>query len=598
VANEEQRQEEVAAVDYKNDPDYTKYQSDVIVDLLHQYEFPYIAMNPGASFRGLHDSIINYGENKPELLLCQHEETAVQIAHGYARATRRPMGVILHNLVGLLHAQMAIYYAFIDRAPIFIMGATGPMHEGKRRPFIDWSHTALVQGEAVRNYTKWDYQPTAIEGVPESFMRAYSTMMTQPQGPIYMCYDAWLQEQPLETELDMPPANMMKTPARMAADPAVLEQMVDKLLAAKNPVILAQYTGRHEDGFDNLVALAETLGVPVWEINDSLCFPNRHPLSLSRDKEVLRKADLILGIDVQDWEKPTAHLESRTRVVTSLVPEDCEWMEVGFAEIGMSSWALDYGRYQPKVLSALGDPALAMPEMTRIGRARLGADAKLAERIEQRKQAIAARHEEVWAKWQRDAQEDWDSQPLSLPRLANEVWDVIKDEDWVLATGTLHDWTHRIWDFDKPYRHAGRSLGTSTQIGTSLGVALAYKNTDKVVVALQPDGDLMYDAGALWTAAKHKIPLLIVMFNNRAYYNDWEHQIRMAKHRGTDEAKAHIGMDLYGPEPDFGAIARGMGMYGEGPITDPAEVAPAIRRALEEVKQGRPALVDVITLHR
>ena len=142
---------------------YEKYQSDVIVDLLQQYGIKHIAMNPGASFRGLHDSVINYGANDPELMVCQHEEIAVQIAHGYARATGKPMGVILHNLVGMLHAQMAVYYAYIDRAPIFIMGATGPMHEGKRRPHIDWSHSALVQGEAMRNYTKWDYQPHAIE---------------------------------------------------------------------------------------------------------------------------------------------------------------------------------------------------------------------------------------------------------------------------------------------------------------------------------------------------------------------------------------------------------------------------------------------------
>lgn len=579
---------------------YKKYQSDVIVDLLHEYEFPYIAMNPGASFRGLHDSIINYGNNKPEMLLCQHEEVAVQIAHGYARTTGKPMGVILHNLVGLLHAQMAIYYANLDRAPIFIMGATGPMDEGKRRPHIDWSHTALVQGEAVRNYTKWDYQPTAIEGVPDSFMRAYSTMVTEPQGPIYMCYDAWLQEKPLDEnlKLDMPPAGMSKKPARMGADPAVLEQIVDKLLAAENPLILAEYSGRHEDGFDNLVALAETLGVPVWDINDSLCFPNRHPLCASMDKEALRKADLILGIDVRDWEKPTAHLESTTRVVTSLVPESCEWMEVGFAEVGMSSWAMDYGRYQPKILSALGDPALAMPEMTRIGQQRLEADDKLAKRILDRKEVLGQRHDEVWAKWQEDAREDWDSEPLALGRLASEVWDVIQHEDWVCATGTLRTWTRKLWDFDKPYRHAGKSLGTATQIGMSIGVGLAYKNTDKVVVALQPDGDLMYDAGALWTAAKHEIPLLIIMFNNRAYFNDWEHQVRMAKQRGTDEAKAHIGMDLFGPDPDFATIAQGMGCYGEGPITRPADVGPAIRRALAEVKKGRPALVDIVTVHR
>ena len=175
---------------------YAGWQSDVIVDLIKRYDFPYITLNPGASFRGLHDSLVNYGDNKPPMMLCNHEEIAVQIAHGYAKATGKPMVVILHDLVGLLHACMAIYYAFLDRVPIFIMGATGPMDESKRRPHIDWTHTALVQGNAVRDYTKWDYQPTSIEGVPESFARAYSVMMTDPPGPIYMCYDAALQEAP------------------------------------------------------------------------------------------------------------------------------------------------------------------------------------------------------------------------------------------------------------------------------------------------------------------------------------------------------------------------------------------------------------------
>ncbi|MEX0852383.1 MAG: thiamine pyrophosphate-binding protein [Bauldia sp.] len=577
---------------------YRKYQSDVIVDLLKHYGFTHITMNPGASFRGLHDSLINYGGNQPQLMVCQHEETAVQIAHGYARATGKPMAVILHSLVGLLHAQMAIYYAFIDRAPLFIIGATGPMHEGKRRPHIDWSHSALGQGEAVRNFTKWDYQPTAIEGVPESFMRAYSAMVTEPQGPIYMCYDAWLQEMPLTTEVAMPPPGMAKAPAAMAADPAALEKIVDKLLAAAHPFILTEYVGRHPDGFANLVRLAETLGAAVVDISGAQCFPNRHPLNLSMDKQSLGQADAILGIDVRDWEKPTAELDSTNRVVTPLPPADCQWMEVGFAEIGMSSWSLDYGRYQAKVVSALGDPSLAMPAMTEIAAGKLAADPRLAARVAARKQAIAARHAALFAEWRVDARDDRDASPVRLGRLAEEVWAVIKDEDWVCATGTLRGWARKLWDFDSPYRHAGGSLGTSTQIGMSIGVGLAYKGTGKVVVALEPDGDLMFDAGALWTAAKHRIPLLIVMVNNRAYYNDWEHQVRMARLRGTDETLAHVGMDIVDPAPDFATIARGMGCHGEGPIADPAEIGPALRRALAEVKAGRPALVDVITQHR
>ena len=177
-----------------------RWQSDVIVDLIKQFGFPYIALNPGASYRGLHDSLVNYGGNNPPMLLCQHEKIAVQIAHGYAKATGKPMVAIVHDVVGLLHATMGIYYAYVDRAPIFVIGATGPMDESRRRPFIDWIHTANVQGEQVRHYVKWDYQPGSIEGVPDCFARAYGAMMTEPQGPIYMCYDAWLQEQPLTAD--------------------------------------------------------------------------------------------------------------------------------------------------------------------------------------------------------------------------------------------------------------------------------------------------------------------------------------------------------------------------------------------------------------
>lgn len=574
------------------------WQSDVIVDLIKRYEFPFITLNPGASFRGLHDSLVNYGGGEPPLLLCQHEETAVQIAHGYAKASGKPMAVILHNLVGLLHANMAIYYAFIDRAPIFIIGATGPMAEGKRRPHIDWSHSALVQGEAVRHYVKWDYQPQSIEGVPESFARAYSIMTTQPHGPIYMCYDAMLQEAPMTGEIDAPPPSAAATPSPIAPDPDAITAIADRLLAAENPVLLVDMVGRSPGGFENMIALAETVGAPVWDVNSALNFPNRHPLNLSMDKDVLRKADLIVGLDVRDWERPTSELESTSRVVTSLVPESCEWVEIGFAELGISKWSFDYGRMQPCTVRALGDPLLAMPELARICRERIAGDATLAKRIDERTAATAGRHAEMWDGWQREAVENRDSSPITLPRLASEVWEVIKDEDWVLSAGTLRQWARKLWNFDKPYRHPGKSLGTATQIGISLGVALANKGTGRVVVDLQPDGDLMFDAGALWAAAKHEIPMLVVMFNNRAYYNDWEHQIRMARQRDTDVEKAHIGMDLYGPEPDFAGLARSMGCHGEGPIDKPEDIGPALRRALAEVKKGRLALVDTITRHR
>jgi acetolactate synthase-1/2/3 large subunit len=271
---------------------------------------------------------------------------------------------------------------------------------------------------------------------------------------------------------------------------------------------------------------------------------------------------------------------------------------MGFAEINMSKWSMDYCRMQPCSVRALGDTTLGIPALTEALQKRIEGNSALKEKIANRKQIIGKRHDETWAKWQSDAQKNWDSAPMTTPRLAHEVWEVIKNEDWVLTANTLKHQVRKQWDFDKAYRHPGIELGTSTQIGISMGVALAHKKHGRIVVDLQPDGDLMFDAGALWVAAKYEIPMLIVMYNNRAYYNDWEHQIRMARLRGTDEKKAHIGMDLFGPEPDFGALARSMGVWGEGPIENPKDVRGALLRALEVVKSGKPALVDTITQHR
>src|SRR5256885_2131632 len=476
-------------------PATERWASDGTVDRLHAYELPHAALNPGASSRGLHDSLVNYGRNRPTMMLCQHEETAVQITHGYAKASGEPMVAILHNLVGLLHANMAIYYAYIDRAPIFIIGATGPMDETKRRPRIDWIHTAQGQGEAVRAYTKWDYQPHTIAGVPEAFARAYAVMMSEPKGPIYMCYDAWLQEKKLDHEVPLPPPHAAKVPSRIAPDPKALAAAADLIASAKKPVIIAEFVGRDPEGIH-------------------------------------------------------------------------------------------------------ADTSVAMPMLTALLKDHAANDKKFAAEAKARKAQIAKRSDAKRERWAKEAREHWEASPIALPRLAAEVWEAIKGEDWVLTAGTLDEWARMLWDFDKPYRHPGKSLGTATQFGISLGVALAHRDKKRLVVDLQPDGDLMFDAGAMWVAAKHRIPLLVVMYNNRAYYNDWEHQIRMAKLRGTPVERAHIGMDMSDPDPDFASMAKSMGWYAEGPIDKPKDVAAALRRAIAKVKAGQPALLDTITQKR
>jgi benzoylformate decarboxylase/acetolactate synthase-1/2/3 large subunit len=297
----------------------------------------------------------------------------------------------------------------------------------------------------------------------------------------------------------------------------------------------------------------------------------------------------VLFLDVKDMGKWTQKLDSTTRRITSQIQPRATVLDVGFNELGISAWSHDFAQLHETDLQVTADTSVALPLLLDLCR-ELNGDAREAWRGRLREL-----HEATWEAWRGEAERDVALSPVATSRLAEEVWTVAKDHDWVLTAGTASEWAPRIWDFDRPYRHPGRSLGTATQIGISLGVALAHKGSGKLVVDLQPDGDLMFDLGALWIAAYHQIPMLAVMFNNRAYYNDWEHQERIARHRGTDVERAYIGMELDRPAPDFASVARALGWHGEGPIDDPDAVQDAVRRAAEVVlTEQRPALVDVV----
>jgi len=559
-----------------------------MVDAIKACGFEYVSLNPGSSFRGLHDSLVNYGGNEPQIITCNHEKIAVGLAHGYAKASGRPMAVILHDIVGLLQGTMGIYYAYIDRAPVVVFGGAGPMAYDRRRPNIDWIHTANVQGNAVRDYTKWDDQPYSVASVPESIMRGHRIATAAPQGPVYIALDAGLQEDEVADDVQLPNWERLKTPSRVGPDPAALRVLAERLCASERPVLVAGYAGRDPNAFGQLVELSELLGAGVIDTGWRLNFPNRHPHNVT-GSEVVEEADCVLFVDVKDMGKWTQKLDRTTRQITSQIQAAATVLDVGFNELGISAWSHDFAQLHETDLQVTADTSVALPLLLDLCR-ELNGDAR-----EPWRGRLRELHDATWDAWRSEAERDAALSPVATSRLAAEVWAVIKEHDWVLTAGTASEWAPRIWNFDRPYRHPGRSLGTATQIGISLGVALAHKGSGKLVVDLQPDGDLMFDLGALWIAAYHQIPLLAVMFNNRAYYNDWEHQERIARHRGTDIERAYIGMELDRPAPDFAAVARALGWHGEGPIDDPEAVGDAVRRAAQVVvTEQRPALVDVV----
>ena len=570
-----------------------RYGSDVIVDLLQGFGIEYAALNPGATYRGLHDSIVNYGGNKPEIITCTHEEIAVAIAHGYTKVTGKPMAAIVHDVVGLLHAAMAIYYAHIDRVPVLVLGATGPLDRSRRRPYIDWIHSALVQGNAVRDYVKWDDQPASVMDFGPSFARGYRIATMEPCGPVYLCYDAGLQEDELAVPVSVAAEIAAARPTPPQADPGALEHAAHLIGHAERPVIVAEFAGRHPVAFSELRRLAELLGAPVIDLQGRLNMATRHPLNFTGSDGVLADADLVLSVDVGDLFRALNRLDRTTHEKQRRIPDGCQIIDIGLMELRSSKWSEDIGQFQPVDLAIVADTALALPALREL----VAADASAL--WPGRRARLESENAKLRARVDTESREHWDDAPIWPARLASEVWDAIKGQDWVLTGSDLEDWAWKLWDIDSPVRWPGRSLGTATQIGISIGVALAHRGDGKLIVDIQPDGDLLFDPGALWTVANQRLPMLLVMYNNRAYYNDWEHQLRVADKRGTDKTKANVGMDLSDPAPDFAMLAKSFGWYSEGPIEQPNDVGPALKRAIDVIRtEGRPALLDTIVRKR
>src|ERR1051326_2921640 len=575
------------------------YGSDLVVDLLRSVGIEHVALNPGATFRGLHDSLVNYGGNRPEHILTTHEEIAVALAHGYAKAKGRPMAAIVHDIVGLQHASMAIFNAFCDRAPVLVLGGGGPMDATKRRPWIDWIHTALVRSNQVRDYVKLDDQPATVAAIPEAILRAWRVARTEPQGPVYVCLDAALQEQALERDVPLPDPSRFEPSAPPFADPQGLENAAPWLVEARFPVIVAEALGRHPGVSATLCRLAEKLAAPMVDLAaESQGRPSvasRHPLDMTDAREeVIAEADVVLALDVTSYLVALGQTDRSTRDVRPLNAA-ARVIAISLDDYAFRSWAHTFQSLAPIDLPIAADTGRTVPALLALVEDRVKRDRGAAAR-EARATRIAARHAALQAEWHAAVKLERASKPLAPAVLAAEIWDVIKGEDWALANGTGKGWARRLWDWD-PTRSYGGSGGAGLGYGlpAALGVTLAHRGSNKVCVNLQADGDLLYVVSGFYTAAHHRLPLLTVTFNNRTYGNDEAHQDAVAKARGRPVENKVVGIRIDDPPPDFAKIAQGFGIQAEGPIDSADAVGPALRRALRTVKDGRPALVDVIT---
>ncbi|HVD73740.1 MAG TPA: thiamine pyrophosphate-dependent enzyme [Xanthobacteraceae bacterium] len=570
---------------------------DFMVDVFKTLDIDYLSMNCASSFRGLHEAVINHADNtKPEILNCPHEDIAVHLAQGYAKIAGKPMAMICHGVVGLQHATMAMYNAWCDRVPVIVLGGN-IVEANKRAPGAEWVHSAIDPAAIVRDYVKWDDQPTSLQHFAESAVRACKIAVTPPMGPVMLSLDAELQENPIsEPESLRIPKYAKVVPPQ--GDSGALAETAKLLVAAENPVIICDRYARTPAGMGRLIELAETLQCAVVDNAGRMNFPSRHPLNQSfRRGTVIPQADVILALEMNDiWGALNAFSDRIVRTSRPVTKKGAKIITLGSRDLYMKSNYQDFGRYQEVDLAIAGDSEASLPALTEQVNRLIDEGRKAA--YEARGKRYAAARLAMIEQAKSDATIGWDASPITTARMCAEVYAQIKDEDWSLVGNAIRNlWPHRLWDIKRPYQWNGGSggAGVGYNLPASLGAALANKPHGRLTVAFGGDGDFLFNPGTLWTAAHHRIPMLYIIHNNRAYHQEYMYLQAMAARHGRGIEKADIGTTIKDPNVDYATVARGMGAYGEGPIVDPNDLAPALKRALAAVKAGQPAVVDVVT---
>jgi acetolactate synthase I/II/III large subunit len=583
--------------------------SDFMVDVIKSLKIDYIYSNPASSFRALHESLINYGQNtKPEFITATHEEGSVAMCHGYFKATGKMQMALMHGTVGLQHAAMAVYNAWADRVPVMLVGGND-LDASKRPPGVPTVHAAQDINALVRDFTKWDDQPVSCQHFAQSFVRAYKYAMTPPFGPVMIALDAGIQQQPLtqhEKDLYIPKYIPAASPH---ADPNALRETARLLVNAESPVIVADRLARSQKGIDLLVELAELLQVPVASQPNRVNFPNTHYLRAGNVAGQVRSADVIMGLELTDfWNTVNGYVDNGDHDGHGLnetrMKADAKLISISSVELNTKSNYQDFQRYQPVDILMPADAESSLPMLIEFVKQALTSANKAA--IEKRGAALRQQFAQTQERARQAAAVGWDASPISTARLCAEIYAQIKDLDWSLVaqSGNVSGWQHRLWKMTKYYHFLGSSGASGLGYGApaSVGAAHGNKSLGRFSVSIQSDGDLMYVPGSLWTAAHHNIPMLSVMHNNRGYHQEVMHVQRLSNRRNRVAALGKtagpIGTSIEAPDIDYAGLAKSMGWWSAGPVKDPSELGPTLTRAIAAVKSGQPALVDVWTQAR
>ncbi len=580
--------------------------SDFMVDVIKTLDIKYLPSNPASSFRALHESLIDYGGNKqPEFLTCMHEESAVGMAHGYFKIAGKPLLTLCHGTVGLQHAAMGIYNAWCDRVPVIVVGGN-EMDAAHRPPGVPTFHSAQDINALVRDFTKWDDTPVSPQHFAQSFVRMYKIATTPPYGPVMMSLDAGLQQEPIRDvgEKLYIPRFVPSSPPQ--GDSGAVKEAARLLANAEHPVIVVDRAARTPNGIKLLVELAESVQAAVVDQGGRMNFPKTH--YLNRPPNVIGQADVIIGMELSDfWGVVNGFVDNGDNGIgfnETKIKAGTKLISINSVELITKSNYQDFQRFQVVDVSMPADAEATLPALIEAVKSAIPNDRKaaIAQRGEAFRKAYANGRENV----KKAAAIAWDASPISTARLVMETWAQIKDLDWslVASEGNVSNWPNRLWPMEKHHHWLGRSGGYGVGYGApaSIGAALANRDLGRFSVSIQSDGDLMYAPGVLWTAARHNIPLLAVMHNNRGYHQEVMHVQRLANFRnrvanlGNDLAP--LGTGIQNPDIEYHKLAESMGWWAKGPIKDPADLAPAIKEAVAVVKSGQPALLNVWTQPR
>lgn len=576
-----------------------RYVSDRLVDLLHVLGCRYVPLNPGSSFRGLHDSLVNHGGNRdPQLLLCLHEETAVSLAHGYAKATGDVAVAAVHDLVGLMHATMAVYDAWCDRAPLLLLGGGGPADTRARRP-IDWAHSAAVQAQLVRDFVKWDDEPLDPQALLSGVARGYQLAATAPTGPVYLTLDAGLQEQQLSADdVVLPDVRLSRPLAGPGASSDEVMAAARLLVEADRPLLVGGRIGLVEPATAPLVELTESLAAAYHDGKNVVAFPTAHPQNLTGEPGVFDEADTVLAVDLADLRSVHPVPSSREPAAAPQDDPTRNLIALTLDPLAPSKWSNAGQGPVPVDVPVLTEPLTGLRQLAAAVADLLSAEPIVRRRDrERRRQELAARHRRLRGRQLTDAAAARDLRPITPRHLVAALWEAVRRRPWLLTLRNTRSWPEGVWQFPGAGTYLGHSGGGGVGYGPGamVGGALAARDRGQLAVAIVGDGDLLMSPGALWTAVHYQIPLLVVVNNNRSFYNDEEHQRVIAERRGRPSENAWIGMRIDQPAVDFAVLARSYGAWATGPVEDPHALPAALEEALRAVDDGKVALVDVCT---